>query len=165
MAGSRLLLPALLTTTLVVVVVVVVAVVVAAAQSQARRELGGFSLQLPPGVTQQAGGIDSHAGRLVGDALRIDYDRGIHADPLMPREGITGREERAVVVDGRPARLVSWRVEQPAPARYFIGLHVPQAGESVMGAIRLTLLAQVPDSARLADAEALLLSLRLTPQR
>lgn len=151
MARFHLLLPALLMATLVM------------AQPPVRRELGGFSLRLPSALVQQTGGIDSHAGQLVGDGLRIDYDLGIHADPLKPRDGISGREEHAVVVDGRPARLVSWRVEQPAPARYFIGLHLPQVRDSVMGPMRLTLLAQTPDPARLAEAQAMLLSLWLAP--
>nr|WP_316641546.1 hypothetical protein [uncultured Roseateles sp.] len=134
----------------------------AVANPPSRRELGGFSLQLPAGVTQQAGGIDSHAGRLVGAALQIDYDLGLNADPLLAREGISGREERAVTIDGRPARLVSWRVEQPAPVRHFVGLHLPQVGESVMGPLGLTLLAQARDATALAEARAILLSLRLT---
>lgn len=73
-----------------------------------------------------------------------------------------------MVVDGRPARPVSRRVERPVPARHFIGLHLPQVGDSVMGPIRLTLLAQTPDPARLAEAQAqaqaMLLSLRLAPR-
>jgi len=138
---------------------------VMAAEPLPRRELGGFSLQLPPGMQQQAGGSDSRAGRLVGGALRIDYDLGLYADPLQPREGISAREERAVQIDGRPARLVRWRVEgpaSPATARFFVGLHLPQAGQSVMGPIRLTLLAQADDAAGLNEAQAILLSLRLS---
>lgn len=135
----------------------------ALAHPTARRDLGGFSLQLPAGLSRQAGGIDSHAGRLVGEALTIDYDLGAQADALQPREGISGRQERAVIVDGRPARLVSWRVDGPPPAapRYFIGLHLPRVADSVMGPVRLTLLGQVLDPAKLAEAEAILMSLRV----
>lgn len=128
----------------------------------ARRELGGFSLKLPAAVNQQAGGIDSRAGRLNGPSLLIDYDLGLYADPLPPREGASGREERAVVVDGLPGRLVRWRQEQPAPTRYFVGLHLPAIGSSGMGPIRLTLLAQTLDAQQMDALQDLLLSLQLT---
>jgi len=127
-----------------------------------RHELGGFSLQLPAAVSQQASGVDSRAGRLSAPGLLIDYDLGLYADPLLPREGISGREERAVVVDGLPGRLVLWRQEQPAPLRYFVGLHLPAVGSSGMGPIRLTLLAQTLDVRQLDALQALLLSFKLS---
>lgn len=130
------------------------------AEPLTRRELGGFSLQLPAAVSQQAGGIDSRAGRLSGPGLQIDYDLGLYADPLLPREGISGRKEHAVVVDGLPGRLVRWRQEQPE--LHFIGLHLPAVGSSGMGPLRLTLLAQTPDAQQLDALQSLLLSLRLT---
>lgn len=135
-------------------------VTLAAAEPLPRRDLGGFSLQLPVTVVQQAGGIDSKAGRLHGDGLLIDYDLGLYSDPLLSREGVSGYEEKAVVVDGRPARLVRWR--QPDSTRYFIGLHLPELRVTPMGPIRLTLLAQTSEASRLDDIQTLLLSLRLT---
>lgn len=131
-----------------------------AAEPLPHRDLGGFSLQLPASMVQQAGGIDSKAGRLHGEGLLIDYDLGLYSDPLLSREGISGYEEKAVVVDGRPARLVRW--QQPGPTRYVIGLHLPELRATAMGPIRLTLLAQTDDATRLDDIQSLLLSLRLT---
>ncbi|WP_349741957.1 hypothetical protein [Roseateles cavernae] len=135
-------------------------VTLAAAEPLPRRDLGGFSLQLPATVAQQAGGIDSKAGRLHGDGLLIDYDLGLYSDPLLNRDGVSGYEEKPVLVDGRPARLVRWR--QQDSKRYFIGLHLPELRVTPMGPIRLTLLAQTSDATRLDDIQALLLSLRLT---
>lgn len=135
-------------------------VTLAAAEPLPRRDLGGFSLQLPATMVQQAGGIDSKAGRLHGDGLLIDYDLGLYSDPLLNRDGVNGYEEKVVVVDGRPARLVRW--QQPDSTRYFIGLHLPDLRTTAMGPIRLTLLAQTSDATRLDDIQALLLSLRLT---
>ncbi len=135
-------------------------VILAAAEPLPRRDLGGFSLQLPATVVQQAGGIDSKAGRLHGDGLLIDYDLGLYSDPLLNRDGVSGYEEKPVLVDGRPARLVRWR--QPDSTRYFIGLHLPELRVTPMGPIRLTLLAQTSEASRLDEIQTLLLSLRLT---
>lgn len=135
-------------------------VTLAAAEPPPRRDLGGFSLQLPATMAQQAGGIDSKAGRLHGDGLLIDYDLGLYSDPLLNRDGVSGYEEKPVLVDGRPARLVRW--QQQDSTRYFIGLHLPELRVTPMGPIRLTLLAQTSDATRLDDIQTLLLSLRLT---
>jgi hypothetical protein len=136
----------------------------AAAQAQPRRDFAGFfSLQLPASMQPQAGGIggDSFSGHLSGDGLRLDYDLGISADPLKDRDGGSAREERPLMVNGLPARLVRWRVEQPAPTRYFLGLHLPRIGMSSAGPIRLTLLAHGTDLAKVDEAQAMLLSLRM----
>jgi hypothetical protein len=140
----------------------------AAAQTPARREVAGlFSLQMPPSIALQAsGGSDSRSGQLSGNmsgsGLRIDYDFGLYADPLLPRDGSSAHEERALRVDGLPARLVRWRVERPAPTRFFLGLHLPEVGRSSAGPIRLTLLAQGKDEAQVEEAQAMLLSLHMT---
>lgn len=132
------------------------------AMAQARRDLGGFSIELPTALALQArGGIDSHSGRWVGDGLQLDYDLGLYADPLLARESISARVERDVIVDGRPARLVHWRLDQPAPRRYFVGLHLAQIQMSSAGPLHLTLLAHGTDPAALKAAEAMLLTLRL----
>jgi hypothetical protein len=136
----------------------------AAAKAQARRDFGGFfSIQLPDTMTPQTSGVggDSVSGHLSGAGLRLDYDLGQYADPLQPRDGISAREERTLVVDGLPAHLVRWRVEQPAPTRYFIGLHLPRIGMASTGPIRLTLLAHGTDLAKVDEAQAMLLSLRM----
>ena len=135
-------------------------VALATAEPLPRRDLGGFSLKLPATMVQQVGGVDSKAGRLHGDGLLIDYDLGLYSDPLLSREGVSGYEETAVVVDSRPARLVRW--QQPDSTRYFIGLHLPDLRATAMGPIRLTLLAQTTDATRLDEIQNLLLSLRLT---
>lgn len=131
-----------------------------AAEPLPRRDLGGFSLKLPATLVQHTGSVDSKAGRLHGAGLLIDYDLGLYSDPLHSREGVSGYEERAVVVDGRPARLVRW--QQPDLTRYFIGLHLPDLRATAMGPIRLTLLAQTEDATRLDEIQTVLLSLRLT---
>lgn len=126
------------------------------------RDLGGFWLRLPPFMQQHAGGVDSRAGQLVGGGLRIDYDLGVYADPLTPRAGALDRAQAAVVVDGLPAHVVRWRTLEPAPGRYLIGLHLPQIRPTVMGPLRLTLLAYGSDAELVERARPMLLSLRLS---
>lgn len=135
----------------------------AVAQPLARRDLGGFSLDLPTTMTAIARGTDSRAGRLVGETMQIDYDYGLYSDPLHPRDGISGYQESQIVVNGLSARLVQWRAAQPAVTRCFVGLHVPQVESSVMGPIRLTLLAWTDDPGQIDSARSILLSLRWSP--
>ena len=127
-----------------------------------RRELGGFSLLLPAAMTLQAGGTDSYTGRLVGVGLQIEYDLGLYADPLQARAAAVDRTQRAVTVDGHAGWLVRWREPSPAPTRCFIGLHLPQVRDSIMGPLRLTLLAWSLEPAAADAAQTILLSLRLT---
>jgi hypothetical protein len=136
------------------------------AMAQQRRDLGGFSIELPAALALQArGGVDSHSGRLVGAGLALDYDLGLYADPLLAREGSSAHRERELIVDGRPARLVQWQIEQPTPRLYFVGLHLRQIQPTSAGPLHLTLLAQSTDPAQVQAAQAMLLTLRISPPR
>lgn len=140
------------------------------------RELGAFSLCVPPAWRLEATAgtaVDSAAGRWSvggpGAALLIEHDFGLYSDPLkdLP-EGARVLAETALQVEGRAARLLRYTApgREGEPAMHLLGLHVPVVHPGGrMGPIRLTLLARSTDPKRLDEVDAVFRSLRFKPPR
>jgi hypothetical protein len=110
-----------------------------------------FTIRLPHGSTfSRTPGIDSFTGTLNAPGFAIHVDYGPHTDPLERDRSRTAHVERAVTVDGRPARLMRANSAR-VPSRYFIGLHVREVRRSAIGAIGLTLTCET-DRAELATS-------------
>ncbi|MEO7941650.1 MAG: hypothetical protein ABIR55_23730 [Burkholderiaceae bacterium] len=125
-------------------------------------DLGAFRMQTPANLQQVAGGIDSQAGTLSADGLRVIYDFGRYSDPLERTGDTLDYQSQAGVVDGLPGRMVQFRVNDPAAATQFCsGVHVPRAQPSPSAALSLTVLACAPTVEQLAPVPAIIASIRL----
>lgn len=128
------------------------------------RDLGGFALRTPADMQLRTGGIDSQAGTLTSEALRIDYDFGPYSDPLAQRADALDFHSGAITVDGLPARKVQFRLPDAATgqSRSCIGVHVPQVRQSSTGPMRLTVLACADKPDQLKDVPAMIATIRFT---
>jgi hypothetical protein len=147
--------------------VVLVACAMAATPPDWRaRDLGGFTLHTPADMQLRAGGADSQAGTLTSGSLRIDYDFGLYADPLVQREDALDYQSGAAIVDGMSARQVHFRLQDAAgQSRSCIGVHVPQVRQSGTGPLSLTMLACADKADDLKDVPAMFASIRITGSR
>jgi hypothetical protein len=108
-----------------------------------------------------AGGIDSQAGVLTADGLRIDYDFGLYSDPLVRRDDMRDYQSTAGTVDGLAARFVRFRLAGATQSLPLCsGVHVPQVRRSGTGILALTVLACADRAERLTDAPAIFESIR-----
>ncbi len=124
-------------------------------------DLGAFRLQTPAEMQHVAGGIDSKAGTLASDGLRVQYDFGLYSDPLNPRGAVSDYRSGAGKVDGLPARFVQFRSSgQAGQPQTCSGVHVAGVRPSSMGMLSLTVLACAATSDQLAPATAILASIR-----
>lgn len=124
-------------------------------------DLGQFTLRAPASMVLTRGGADSVAGILVGEDLRLDYDFGLYADPLQTREGVRDFIVRDGIVDGLAARFVTYSIgSETGETRSCVGVHVPEVTRSVLGPIRLTVLACSDDPRRMKLARAIFSTLR-----
>ena len=124
-------------------------------------DLGAFRLQAPANLQQTAGGIDSQAGSLAADGLRVQYDFGRYSDSLTRRDDLLDYQSSAGVVDGLPARFVQFRAkDQTAPAQFCSGVHVPKVRPSGAVMLSLTVLACAATADQLAPVAAILASIR-----
>lgn len=126
-----------------------------------RHELQAFSICLPA-VWQPVPGqaVDSKAGRFASGDAQLSYDHGLYSDPLNPPEGALDYQVQPRTIDGRAARRVSFRLPGPGGLVQVIGLHVPEAGRSSMGPLRLTVLLRSRQPALLHKADEILGSIR-----
>lgn len=144
--------------------IVLTACTLAAAANWRRWELGAFRLQTPANLQQVAGGIDSQAGSLSADGLRVQYDFGRYSDPLTPTDDTLDYHSDAGMVDGLPARFVRFRVKGPtASAPFCSGVHVPQVRPAGAGMLSLTVLACAMTADQLAPVSAIFASIRFQP--
>ena len=124
-------------------------------------DLGAFRLQAPAGLQHQASGIDSQAGALSADGLRVQYDFGRYSDPLTRRSDTLDYHADAGTVDGLPARFVQFRVKgQTGTMQSCSGVHVPQVRPSGTSMLSLTVLACADTREQLAPVSAILASIR-----
>lgn len=124
-------------------------------------DLGAFRLQTPPGLQQQGGAIDSQAGTLVGDGLRVEYDYGRYSDPLARSADRLDYRSETGIVDGLPARFVQYRFQgEGGGMRSCSGVHVPRVRVSGSNALSLTVLACADTSEQLAAVPTILSSIR-----
>jgi hypothetical protein len=127
-------------------------------------DLGPFLMSAPAGWTLRQGGTDSVTGHLGSEGLDLDYDFGLYSDPLAVPAGARDVSERAVQVDGLPARRVSYTLQRNASAPvYYLGVHVPQVRVISLGRIRLTLLAHSTAAKELAEVDAVVATIRFKP--
>ena len=133
----------------------------ASASNCVHHDLQAFSICLPP-VWQPVPGqaTDSRAGRFVAGEAQLSYDHGLYSDPLNPPEGALDYQVQLRTIDGRAARRVSFRLPGPGGPVQVVGLHVPEAGRSGMGALRLTVLLRSRQPALLHNADEILGSIR-----
>lgn len=125
-------------------------------------DLGALRMQTPANLQQVAGGIDSQAGTLSADGLRVHYDFGRYSDPLMRTGDTLDYRSRPGVVDGLPSQWVQFRVNTPtAGAQFCSGVHVPRVRPSQAAVVSLTVLACAPTLDQLAPVPAILASIRL----
>ncbi len=125
-------------------------------------DMGAFQLRAPGPMQSSAGGIDSQAGALTGEGLRIDYDFGLYSDPLERRDDAVQYDARNGIIDGLPARFVRFRTRDPAgQSRSCSGVHVPRVRQSGTGPLSLTVLACAARPERLSDMPAVFSSIRI----
>lgn len=109
-----------------------------------------FSLSAPAGTTYTpAQGIDSIVGSFDAAAFQLNFDYGAYSSSLTNLSEEEDYQTRDVEIDGKPAKIVTavapiYSEQQP----YFIGVHFPDLGQSVVGTTRLTLYAMLesPDT-------------------
>ena len=88
-------------------------------------------LRSPVTLTQSgAVGIDSAAGTWEGDDLGVTIDSGPLADPLTSYEGRHDARVGETTIGGRPARVVSFRLED---GRYLAAAHFDDQGAEGSG--------------------------------
>ena len=128
-------------------------------------DLGAFWMQAPKTWTLGKGqGTDSAVGRLSSAGVSMEYDFGLYSDPLRVPEGATEVKERALVIDGLPARQVSYIMHPAATTpMHYLGLHIPEVRATSMGKQRLTLLAQSVHATPLKQAAAVMATVRFKP--
>lgn len=125
-------------------------------------DLGAFQLRAPDHMQLSAGGIDSQAGALTAEGLRIDYDFGLYSDPLERRDDAVQYDASSGSIDGLPARFVRFRTRDPAGhSRTCSGVHVPRVRQSGTGPLSLTVLACAALPERLTDMPAVFASIRI----
>lgn len=125
----------------------------------------GFTLRAPADwVAGNEAAIDSLAGRLHGPQVTLEYDLGVHADPLLSPAGAAQLQAGPATVDGYPARRV--RFVLPAgvagPAQNCIGLHVPRLRDQPRGPVRFTALACTSDPVKVELLAAVLSTVRFS---
>lgn len=121
----------------------------------------GFTVMAPPGTTfQRSSGIDSFTGVFNAPGFTVHVDYGPHSDPLNRDRGRTQYLERAISIDGKPAKLVTAR-ERSMERPYLIGMHIPALKHSTVGAIGLTLYCHVERERDYATVESVYRSVRL----
>jgi hypothetical protein len=131
-------------------------------------DAGSFSFMAPPSLQKQGGqAIDSQAGQLSNDTLTLHYDYGLYSDPLSARAEVRDHRSRTGVLDGFEAQFVSFTyLPDPQgkvpPKPYCEGVHVPLVKRSLIGALRLTLLACSKEPAGLAIAPQLFASVKFS---
>lgn len=125
-------------------------------------DLGAIRLHTPAAMQLKAGGIDSQAGMLTSEGLRIEYDFGLYSDPLTRRDDMLDYRSTDGTVDGRAARIVHFRLTGTAATtlRACSGVHVPAVRRSSMGALSLTVLACAASADDLKDAPDIFRSIR-----
>ncbi len=121
-----------------------------------------FTLRAPADWVSTPGGIDSLAGRITGARVQFEYDFGRYSDPLSAPWGGIDLQTQATTIDGLPARWVRYTLPGAAgkATRFCLGLHVPEVRSSPDGRIRFTGLACSEQATALADAQAVLASVR-----
>jgi hypothetical protein len=121
---------------------------------------GRFSIMAPRGTTfLRTPGTDSFTGVFQAPGFAIQVDYGLHADRLDRDRTKDAYVERAITVDGRPARLVAALIQRGSP-QYFLGLHVSEVKRSSAGAVALTFTCVVAREQDLPQVEAAYLSVR-----
>jgi hypothetical protein len=121
---------------------------------------GAFTIMAPRGTLfARTPGIDSFTGVFNGPGFAVHVDHGLHADPLELDRRRAEYLARDIVVDGRPAKLVTARTPG-TPRSYFFGLHVPHVRRSASGAIKLTLTCDLQGPQDSAIVEAIYRSVR-----
>ena len=121
------------------------------------RDLGPLSMCVPSDWQLSQGRIDSVAGTFKADGLSVSYDIGLYSDPLKIPPEATEASEAAVTIDGHAGRKVAFTLQ----AAHFVGVHLPGIRSTSMGSIKLTVLAQATNAARLQEAAAALLTVRI----
>ena len=121
-----------------------------------------YSLRAPAGTGYRPGqGIDSLVGVFAAPQFDLSADYGLYSETLTQGQGKAQYRERMVEVDGRPAKLVTaFAPELAADKPYVIGLHVPDVKRSILGALKLTLMANVDPPDRFATVERIFSTIR-----
>lgn len=93
--------------------------------------LGPIRLRTPVHLSKSgAVGIDSRAGGWEGKDVDVTIDQGPLADPLTSYEGRPDARVSETTIDGRPARVVSFRLED---GRYLAAAHLEGQGADGIG--------------------------------
>jgi hypothetical protein len=107
-----------------------------------------LTIKAPPGTQFQARpGADSFLGIIVGKGFELELDYGVYSDPLTDRSRFATYSAQSIRIDGKPATIV-----RATPAGHstdqggFIGLHVRQLGQSMLGSLSVTITAVVSNA-------------------
>jgi hypothetical protein len=116
-----------------------------------------FTLKAPPGSAHVPGrGIDSLIGKIRTPGFTLDFDYGAYSDSLKTQAAYQQYSVREMQIDGKAARIVTaFAPGKSADRPYFIGVHFPNLGRSVIGPIRLTMTAWVKAPKEFEAIEAL----------
>jgi len=106
--------------------------------------------------------IDSGVGKIQFGGTTIEFDHGPYSDPFERMDSDESYQARDVVLDGRKARVVTLRSATRFAGRpYFIGVHFPDLGSTSLGKIRLSLYAATASAQERAQAERVMLTVKL----
>lgn len=130
-----------------------------AAASCTVQDLGPFSMCVPSDWQLVKGGTDSAAGTFTAEGLSVSYDFGLYSAPLSIPPEASEASGVAMTVDGRAGRKVAYALK----SIHFVGVHVPDIRSTSLGSVKLTVLAQTTNSARLNEARAALATIRIKP--
>lgn len=118
----------------------------------------------PPAWQLVKSRTNSVAGRLLSEGLQLHYDFGRYSDPLRVPPGAMQVQEDTVSTAGMPARRVRYALKQARGVpMHYLGVYLPQVRHSRMGWLKLTLLADAEDPARLAEVEAVMSTVQIKP--
>ena len=121
-----------------------------------------FSLRAPPGTSYKPGQvIDSLVGVFTSPEFELASDYGLYSNSLTQWQDNAQYVERAVEVDGKPAKLVTaYAPEVTAERPYLIALYVADVKRSSLGGVKLSLIASVASPDQFATIEQIFGSIR-----
>ena len=89
-------------------------------------------------------GADSFVGNFDGPGFKLYFDYGAYSNPMLNDETMHNYETEKAIVQDKQARIITAYVPLRADKfPYFIGIHFPDLGKSVIGSKKLTLFAWV----------------------
>lgn len=119
-----------------------------------------FTFDIPADMVKtKVQGMDSHVDEYQSPNVRLGFDFGRYSDPLDYDERLPGYAAVAIRVDGRRARIVTFRQNDG----WFTAIHFRDAGSIATERMKLTMRASCSTDRELKVAKDIFTSIRFRP--